>query len=1765
MKLTKKSSLQGGNARDRRQQRRFIEIRRREASPYSRQVGFRVPLFGNWELVLGAGQRRPLAGVGVFPTHRWLRRSLLGASIMAVIVFGVLLTNSRLRAATYTWVQSAWTGGVTGTTAVHPTNQTGWTEYSAKDSNVSAGATVSLSSSTQTVTDTSDTDFTGGTQSNTAITGSGSSAAETLSLSEGASATFTQYGTIGTWYVLDTATNAVWVSNTSATLTKYAADGSSTTALATVNLSPTYDGSSSNVPITYDSALGVVWALGKTSSNLNLIKINGTTGSVMSSVAIAADANTTRAIAYDSTNDVLWVAYTWTSGQRLLKVDKSGNVLLTIAIAAAPTDMAVDPGTSSIWYVDGVHTVYKQPQSGAAATTIDVTASYGGTKHIIYESATPAVWVTSEQYSFSGYHRILTSNNSVTSRTDAGLCGGLAYDSVHDVLWIVDQASAKVYKVSRTSPGVVANYTPSNTAATAHILYDTTTRSLWFNDNAGGTKRMTFVTYASSGTFTSRIIDTTVNTSYPTLSWTASTPTGTTISLKARSSTSPTMSGAPVFSTCSALTSGQSPTTGGCVTDGHRYIQYEATLGTSNTAVTSSLLDLTISYTSYTNGTLTSSPFDAGDTSNVVAKIEWTTTGTGTVKFQLQTSADGNTWSGWLGPTGSGDYYTDNTGGQSIHTTNHDGVADRYMQYKAFLVSADGATTPSLTNVTLTYVVNAPPEFSGSPTATQNADGSVSIAYTIRDTDTSTDTGSVGLVTPSFEYSIDNGAHWSTITAGLPASATTAKAVDSVAFTTYNTTWDAKTLLDGTYASQAKVRVTVSDLQAANATAQGTSAPFALDVKDPTLGATPVAVDASFSPAHVSLSASDDSSLQMCVTLDNTQTNCQAYASSTTISLATDPDTVYVLFVDANGNTASSSAISPQTPSNLVIRDISNTATDEYQLFLTWAATSIPVGQFASYRVYGSTDGSSYSLLSTITDKTINYYLHKTLSAGSTRYYKVTSSTNTGNTSYYSTAIHGTANGQGGGTDVVAPSISNVQATSITTQSAVIQWDTDELSNSTVGYSTQAAHFDTEVGVATMADTASGVGIHAVLLTGLQPDRTYYFQVKSRDPSGNEGVDTNGGDGYFFTTVAGPTINHVTTTAIDNTSATITWTTNVAANSTIRYSTSAILASPVTMTTSALVTEHSVTLTGLTLGTKYYFEVTSGVATDPNGGVYYTFTTTADATPPVITNVSVSPLTDTQAVITWTTDERATSSVAYAIDGTPVSSPTDSALNFGHAVTLSNLSADTTYTFTVTSVDGSGNSATSASNSFTTLQTLTTADELAKLLEEARHASTDTVAPTLSSVSASTTDTSASVAWTTDEEANSFIQFGTGSNDQLVYGNWVYSTSHTIDVKALLPTTTYQFTVISADKRGNIAQSRTGTFTTSATPANELSAQLQQQLQNIQQQAQSLPGPVIGGQPKVDVTATSATVSWTTDQPANSLVAFATDAEYSPHQAYVQTVGDPDHYLTQHVVKLSNLVENSVYHYQIKSTTDVGQTSTTTDATFQTPKKTFAIDNYSVNTPDTQTAVFRWTTNDIATATVNVTPYRNNVLTVDELQTVVDETKSVVHQISLSGLEPGTRYNIELVSVNTDGNRATKTISTFSTSGGGQPPIISQIHIDSALSPGQKVKVQTIISWMTDIPSTSQVFYRAGVGQAGTELPNASTLDSSFTKRHVVVITAFDPGSVYQLRVESKNSTGQIATSKALTTLTPQQEQTVFQVITNTFTQVFGWTQIFNR
>jgi hypothetical protein len=1372
----------------------------------------------------------------------------------------------------------------------------------------------------------------------------------------------------------------------------------------------------------------------------------------------------------------------------------------------------------------------------------------------------------------------------------------------------------------------------------------------------------------NTATTTSAVKDFGTGSASITVSWTASTSAGVTaVTMQVRAGTTATPA-SDTDENWTAWTSTNSGDTLGSTLIDKQYFQYRATLTSTDINQVAALYDVTIDRNVVpTPSLLISSPYDSGSQANILPKVSWTGTSTANsvIKFQIRAASTTEDLANatWCGFTDTGDtctgtnYFEENKNGVQITDTDHPlmhGGNKRYFQYQVTFTS-DGMTAPTLYDVTVTYVVNAAPQFEAAPTVEQRtSDGKVLINYSALDPDTAaSEVACPNCVVASFRYSLNAGGSWTTIPAqylSTPQGANLGFGTSTVATatTTYGVLWDAKSQINGISTSTAQIEITLNDLEGGNNTGATTTASFTLDVQNPVLGiagatattTNGIMVDATTNPASLTLAATDDTAgLKMCITLTNPGANilddaeCVAYASTSTIALLTDPDVVYVQFKDTHNNVINASATTPETPTGTVIRDISDVVSDPavYREFLAWKSVALP---FYKYHIYYKVDGvSDWQELSSITDRALNYYFHQDMTGSVTYRYKVTTEDDFGNTSYYSVEVNDLTDGVGG-TNSTPPNISNITMTATTTQGITITWDTDVLANSSVYYSTVqpgfGTSFDQTVGTVTMLDNPIGLGQHSIAITNLAADTTYWFQIQSVNALGIAATDSNGGEGYSFHTLAGPVISGVTATQIFNSSATVVWNTDQSADSYVSYATSTTNFDTIKTQsgTGDSVTGHTITLTNLSAGTTYYYSIQSGIATDNNGNAYYTFTTSYDSVAPVITNATSTLVTDSQALITWTTNELANSEVLYGTaTGNYTLSASDSNSALNHNVVLSSLATSTIYYYKVRSTDPSGNIATSTDEyTFTTLETLS--QESAVLLRELQANATgqatgaanvvcgggggggssiDRTKPVVSAVVVSgITGESATVSWKTDKTANGLVQYGLSI--QYDYGqiNTDLSSDHAVTLSHLTPDTVYHYRISSIDGNGNLGASSDATFTTAdslglsketkpemsaadkdsmfaaalekvagylSTMSNQISVNILETSLNdqhslLERLSGNLPAPLLSGEPRVITTATTANVTWRTDKDSNSLVALAAEDKYDKskgNDGYAQVVGDADTMTQIHVVTISDLEPEMVYHYQVRSKSALGGVGQSGDFVFKTKSKELEISDYTVEKVNAQTAIFRWLTTAETDASVKYTPFRNGVLEVDSAKTEKNKNFSTMHEVSVEEFESGIVYEVELSGKDIKGQIISKKISSFSTGDDNFPPTIYQVQTESALSAGKESNVQTIISWMTDEPATAQVFYQKGVGAVTDDAWEKTQMDTNYSKKHIAVITKFEAGQIYQFRLQSSDSNGNLGVSKIYTILAPKQKESVFQVIMKNFEDIFGWTKQLNN
>ncbi|MCL0056704.1 fibronectin type III domain-containing protein [Dehalococcoidia bacterium] len=1291
------------------------------------------------------------------------------------------------------------------------------------------------------------------------------------------------------------------------------------------------------------------------------------------------------------------------------------------------------------------------------------------------------------------------------------------------------------------------------------------------------------------------------------------------------------------------------------VYDGHRWIQYKAYFSTTDTSVTPRLDDITINYLFFPAlAWLISSPYDAGDAANVLADITWSesiSAGVTDVKFQLRTSPDNATWTPWVGPcdgaTGTFStttFFTDPDGGELIDADMKDGIDDQWIQYKVWLKTADGMVTPTLSDVTLTYVVNAPPEFNldyptdgaGGVLAFQGPDTKVHISYSIRDINTHYyGVARPGYVVPSFEYSLDGGASWATIpsTALAPGDLDN-KAVHHTYWTRHTATWDAKTHLGSTiYTTTAQIRVTVDDGEAANPTASQASANFVLDTKIPSPS---IIIDSRTD--ELTISMIEDSPVKMKISnkpdlrpdgrnadsgiwlpfgpdADNDGYGDPLVASTTRSWTLTGDivEKVYFQFKDKFGNATNIlSSFTPSRPSNVIFQDISHVPSGKWKIFIAWGAIPPPTHhEFKHYGIHRSTDGEPFSELKTIDDIGVNFIVDRNLTKGTKYHYKIYSRDVAGNVSGWSTIVSDTADGQGG-TDLAPPSIFNIRVDDKTTQSATIKWNTNELSNSLVGFSEDWS-FYSKTGVPTMTRN------NKVVLTGLSPNTTYNFRVQSVDAAGNVSEWVIGGN---FTTLPGPIISNVIVREVTDFSAQIIWETDIKANSFVIFSKNPDLSDALEFGTHDLTLNHSVVLLNLERNTRYFFFVRStdgdeNIAVDKNvtNGVitYYTFTTTKDILRPIITDVQAAVVDQTSATIIWTTNERATSQVewgttpAYGNLTTPCSD-----LKMSHSVTISELTPETTYHFRVRSVDGAGNETISDDQTFTTLA------EGVRVVRRPPPP-VDNVAPVISRIEITEiTTTSAVIGWRTNELANSLVEYGlTPAFGQLAGQTEQLLISHQVTLENLIPDTLYHFQIVSLDAAGNRGVSPVQDFTTLAIEVIEVPEEVPEEIpeevvevpeeevveeitEEIIEEIIEIPEPriaeifkeasekflevfeihphlteeafkamvgetaerivapplVVGEHPLVTVGPDWAEIRWVTDRPANSLVALAKAEDFDParDEPYTDFISGPfGVYVTEHKIRINGLKPDTTYHFQVRSQAKIGPITKSPDQTFTTLSLLPEILEVGFVAIEEDKATLRW-------QTTMPTRTKIEIIEVATGKRIIHEDPSYLreHELIIPDLKPATDYTLQIISEDEQGNVSLSPIFPFTTTIWVDPPIISHVRVSTALIPGIVDRVQAIFSWRTDKPATSRVFYEEGIG-VDPELAFSTPLDPDLVLDHVVITTALKPGRVYRFRVESIDALGNRAYSRDFTILTPRAEETVIDLIIENLEEAFGF------
>ena len=475
--------------------------------------------------------------------------------------------------------------------------------------------------------------------------------------------------------------------------------------------------------------------------------------------------------------------------------------------------------------------------------------------------------------------------------------------------------------------------------------------------------------------------------------------------------------------------------------------------------------------------------------------------------------------------------------------------------------------------------------------------------------------------------------------------------------------------------------------------------------------------------------------------------------------------------------------------------------------------------------------------------------------------------------------------------DNIPPTITDLRVDGVTATTAVISWNTDEPSDTRLRYGTTTDYMFVEGDSKDMLE-------HRIVLRGLTPATKYFFMAQSSDSHGN-GPTEDTGDLLTSATpdTTAPTISNLKVVGVTDTLAIITWNTNEPALGIIEYGTSQAYGQIAVTERYEMV--HRVIITGLKPDTMYYLIVRAidvvgnGPTTSDDLG-FFTLKV-PDRTAPVITNVKVEVVDATRAIVSWATDEPSDSGVNYHT-GTGIGQTIyDMDLVETHSMALGGLTPNTNYTFSVESMDATGNGPSKSAEY--TFRTGTTADNDAPGIFNI----------TVKGIS----NNLAVVLWETDKAAKCFAEYGKATRDYTfqVQEEGYYG-EHNLVLWNLAPQTTYYLRLQCKDAGGHGPTiGNEVNFATTGTPDKT--------------------PPKISDLRIWNISTDSATIEWKTDEPADTEVHYGKGGQ-------MDLLAREKKYAFTHLLVLTNLQSNTSYKFTVLSTDPSGNQATGQELTFLT-------------------------------------------------------------------------------------------------------------------------------------------------------------------------------------------------------------------------------------
>ncbi|NTW26984.1 MAG: hypothetical protein HGA36_01535 [Candidatus Moranbacteria bacterium] len=449
-------------------------------------------------------------------------------------------------------------------------------------------------------------------------------------------------------------------------------------------------------------------------------------------------------------------------------------------------------------------------------------------------------------------------------------------------------------------------------------------------------------------------------------------------------------------------------------------------------------------------------------------------------------------------------------------------------------------------------------------------------------------------------------------------------------------------------------------------------------------------------------------------------------------------------------------------------------------------------------------------------------------------------------------------------------------------------------------------------------------------------------------------------------------------------------------------------------------------------------------------------------------------------------------SPTLSADTLVATTPIESEFAVVHTIHLSGLTSGTQYYLKITATDSS-----TADNEGRTGVLAYSADGIPTL-----SFSTLGTLKTISNIDESiVTDSKAVITFVTDQDAKCYIDFkdslSATYNDLSDSLEKDFYKNHSITLTQLLSKTAYDYKISCIDKNDVTVTADEHHFTT--TEKGLTQGDVDAQSDNT--------APVISSISLDKVTGESATITWNTDEAANSLILYEVEgSDFTIVAGDAIVISDIKEYATTHSVAINNLIPATKYTFISMSTDTGGNIAQSSQSSFTT-KQPSGLSSVKVVSKALGQATVTWTTGQAVSSLVEYG------LTTGYGDKKESNTKVKEHEITITDLKAGEEYHLRVKGTSDAGELFASSDITFQPKA---PPKISDFKIDEITEHGATVKFNT------NVPTDSLITYT----DADKEENSGFQGKPEVATKHEMQLKNMESGRTYGIKLKVRDEEG---------------------------------------